>query len=73
MRTFEIMSAVEPTLNPGYFYKAFENTMNKFCSDLTKTEMVRYIAVDPSNLNLRYMRTGLCTWVFRKPFSGAGM
>ena len=47
VRTFEIMSAVEPTLNPGYFYKAFENTMNKFCSDLTKTEMVRYIAVDP--------------------------
>ena len=44
--TFEIMSAVEPTLNPGYFYKAFKNTMNKFCSDLPKTEMVRYIAVD---------------------------
>jgi len=46
-RTFEIMSAVEPTMNPGYFYKAFENTMDKFGSDLNKTEMVRYIAVDP--------------------------
>ena len=46
-RTFEIMSAVEPMMNPGYFYKAFENTMNKFHSDLNKTEMVRYVVVDP--------------------------
>ncbi len=34
-------------MNPGYFYKAFENTMNKFHSDLNKTEMVRYVAIDP--------------------------
>ena len=46
-RTFEIMSAVEPTMNPGYFYKAFENTMEKFGPNLNKTEMVRYVAVDP--------------------------
>ena len=47
VRTFEIVSAIDPTQKPGFFYKAFKNTMNKFCSDLPKTEMVRYIAVDP--------------------------
>ena len=31
----------------GFFYKAFKSTMDKFNSDLPKTEMVRYIAVDP--------------------------
>ena len=46
-RSFEILSAVEPTMNPGLFYKAFENTMVKFGSDSNKSEMVRYVAVDP--------------------------
>ena len=47
VHTFEIVSAIDPTQKPGFFYKAFKNTMNKFCSDLPKTEMVRYIAIDP--------------------------
>ena len=47
MCTFEIVSAVNPTQKPGFFYKAFKSTMDKFNSDLPKTEMVRYIAVDP--------------------------
>ena len=46
-RTFKILSAVEPSENPGFFFNCFKNTMEKFCPEPHKDGMVRYITVDP--------------------------
>ena len=46
-RTFEILSAVEPSQNPGIFFNCFKKIMEKFCPEPPKADMVRYIAVDP--------------------------
>ena len=38
-RTFGILSAVEPTENPGFFLNCFKKTMEKFCPEPTKAGM----------------------------------
>ena len=46
-RTFTILSAVEPSENPGFFLNCFKKTMEKFCPEPTKASLIRYIALDP--------------------------
>ena len=63
-RTFAILSAVEPTENPGFFLNCFKKTMEKFCPEPSKAGMV-----DPIKPEFEvYENMGVYT-VFRKPFS----
>ena len=46
-RTFKILSAVEPSKSPGFFFDCLKKTMEKFCPEPHRAGMVRYVAADP--------------------------
>ena len=47
-RSFDILTAVEPTQDHGFFYDAMERTMTNFCIDPPpKQELTGYVAIEP--------------------------
>ena len=46
-RSFKILTAVDPSQEPGFFYEALENTLENLGLDPPHKELTRYIAIAP--------------------------
>ena len=48
-RSFDILTAIEPTQDHGFFYNAMVKTMTNFCTDPPpKQELTGYVAIEPA-------------------------